>query len=183
MAYDKTSKVPDTHTVLPQSPEDNFSSQPYIAPAVQTSDSGKSAGKSKSKDAAEKLATSHLKKRNRKRNRLSVTMPITLEVQAGTRLTAKGFAPMIDGDWVVEDMEIHINAKGGSETRIQLHVTPDVGPVNNNSQIGQLQQQYDKEQVDQNAVSEVDDPAFFDNADGNTSGSPTPSNVQSGKQS
>jgi hypothetical protein len=109
-------------------------------------------------------------------------MPLTLEVQAGTRLTAKGFAPMVDGDWVVEDMEIHIDAKGGSETRTQLYVQPDVEAVENNSQIGQLQQQYDKEQVDPNAVSEVDDPSFFDNAGENTSGLPTPPGVQSGKQ-
>src|SRR6266446_460591 len=98
--------VPTDHTVLPTSPANE---EPYVSNETSPTIIGQ----------AKKVAKSKLKQKNRKQNSFRIDMPITLQFEAATAYSASGFTPDADSQkWIVEEVEIHLSGKRGSETKV-----------------------------------------------------------------
>jgi hypothetical protein len=166
--------VPDSHKQIPKAPEDRANndigdpSLPEIMPAVALPQN-----EAKQKAALARKAHSHLARRNRRANRLEVTMPLTCELEAGTRVNCTGFSERMgaDGIWTIELVEIRISGKGGCTTRVSCHIEPEID-TSSTSMMTALQKDAARAKSLKPADKPVDAPASM---------SPTPLSVQLGK--
>jgi hypothetical protein len=115
--------------------------------------------------SAKKSAVSHLKRKNRKQNQFILTFPVTFQIEAGTKYNVSGFTPDADAqDWIVEEVEIRMSGKHGSETRVTM--CPDMSRITDSSTNADAPnvQQADQQQPDSPQLYREGDRTFLDNS-------------------
>jgi hypothetical protein len=89
-------------------------------------------------------------------------MPFTCELEAATRVQCIGWSQAmgVDGIWTVSEVEIRIAGKQGTETRVSMHVEPDVSVTSGPSMMTDLQKDAKRGQSLKGVDKPVDAPAF-----------------------